>query len=297
MKNMKFETILLASVMTLCLVLFSSCINLGQKKSEYQNLDPLPWHLINILWNFESMPDFQRLDVDVSVTDVSRAYNFYISPINTSINDCSLYAGIQTNVLGWRSKSDHTHINLGKGGIFSRWSKDKSTPIDLNYVDMFEDGACESAGYEGEFCSARRPFVWTSGDYTFSLIKEDMVLHKDIPHTWVAFEITNKETKETRRIGRLLFEGESLKLRDRLGAFVEVYGREQKIPSATVSFGFPRVNGTELPFSGIFAYRPHVTPNVTTVSSKGRNIIVIVDPDNPKPEPISKKLENIILKY
>ena len=260
-----------------------------------QNLDPLPWQLINVWWFFTSTPDFQRLDIDVAVTDVSSEYNFYISPINTSINDCMLYAGIQTNTLGQRSKSNNTQINLGKGGIFSRWSKDQITPIGLDYVDMFDDGACASSGTEGEFCGVRLPFDWTSGTYTFSLIKENTILYKEVPHTWVAYEITNKKTNETKRIGRLLFEGKSLKLRTEFAAFVEVYGTATKIPPATVSFGFPRVNGIELPVDSIFAYRPYVTPNVTTVSSKGHNITVIVDPDNPKPGLISKERENIFL--
>jgi len=242
------------------------------------------------------MPDFQRLDIDVTVTDVSSEYNFYISPINTSINDCMLYAGIQTNTLGERSKNDHTLINLGKGGIFSRWSKDQITPIGLEYVDMFDDGACASSGTEGQFCGVRRPFDWTSGTYTFSLIKENTILHNDAPHTWVAYDITNKKTNETKRIGRLLFEGKSLKLRNEFAFFVEVYGTEAKIPPATVSFGFPRVNGIELPVDSIFAYRPYVMPNVTTVSSNGRDIIVTVDPDNPKHGPISKERQNIFLK-
>ena len=262
-----------------------------------QSFDPLPWHLTNIWWSFTNIPDFQRLDIDVTVTDVSSEYNFYISPINTSINNCMLYAGIQTNTLGERSKSDDTRINLGKGGIFSRWSEDQITPIGLDYVDMFDDGACSSSGTEGEFCGVRRPFDWTSGTYTFSLIKENTILYKNVYHTWVAYEITNKETNETKKIGRLLFEGESLKLRGEYAAFVEVYGTETKIPPATVSFGFPRINGIELPVDNIHAYHPYVMPNVTTVSSKGRVITVAVDPDNPKPGPISKEPKNIFLEY
>jgi hypothetical protein len=255
-------------------------------------LDPLPWHFINIWYNFTNMPDFQRLDVDVTVTDVSRDINFYISPINGNFNNAQFYAGIQTNTLGKRSKTDQTHINLGKGGIFSRWSID-NTPIGLDYVDMFEDGACESAGYEGEFCSVRRPLAWTSGTYVFSLIKEETVIYKSTAHTWVSYEITDKTTNETRQIGRLLFEGATLKLGNSFGAFVEVYGSVRTAPSSTVSFGFPRVNNIELPVSRIIAYRPHVTPNVTTISTSGRNIIVTLDPYNPLPGKISREYEYI----
>jgi len=265
------------------------------QQEKKQTLDPLPWHFINIWWNFQEEAHFQRLDIDVTVMDVSREYNFYISPINTSINGCTLYAGIQTNTLGHRSKSDNTRVNLGKGGIFSRWSKDRKTPIGLDYIEMFEDGACESAGYEGEFCSVRRPFDWTTGTYTFSLIKENTVLHKDVQHTWVAYEITHKETNETKRIGRLLFEGESLILRTGFAAFVEIYGTAPKIPSTTVTFGFPKINGIELPVSNVYAFRPYITPNVTKVSLQGRDMTVILDPDNPQPGPMSKERHYFIM--
>ena len=261
-----------------------------------EKLDSQPCHLINIWWFFEDLPDFQRLDIDITVTDVSRDFNFYISPINTSINDCSLYAGIQTNTLGKRSKTNRFPINLGKGGIFSRWSQDEITPIGYDYVDMFDDGACDSSGAEGGFCSVRRPFDWTSGTYTLSLIKENTILYNNIPHTWVAYEITEKKTNDTKRIGRLLFEGQSLKLRDDFCAFVEVYGINKKIPPATVTFGFPKVNGIEQNVYKVYAYRPHTTPNVTTVSSQGCEITVTLDPENPRPEPISKAHEHFILR-
>ena len=257
-------------------------------------LDPLPWHFINITWDFRDMPDFQRFDIDVTVTDVSREFNFYISPINASFTtNAQFYAGFQTNTRGWRSKTDRTDITLGKGGIFSRWSIDQITPIGLDYVDMFADGACESAGYEGEFCSVRRPFVWKSGTYTFSLIKEETITYNRAPHTWVAYEITDKSTNETKRIGRLLFEGATLRLNNTNGAFVETYGSTRAVPPATVSFGYPRVNNIELPANRIFAHRPHVTPNVTTVSTSGRNIIVTLDPVNLRPGGISKDYEYI----
>ena len=151
-------------------------------------LPNLPWHTMVIRWAFkDSIPDFQRLDIDVSINrDVSTAYNLYIAPISaTDFNGARFYGGLQTNIGGWKSKTDHTYLNPGKGGIFSRWSKTEKEPIGLDYVDVLENGLCESAGYEGEFCSVRRPYQWTKGTYLFSLIKEETILFKEVPHTWV----------------------------------------------------------------------------------------------------------------
>ena len=166
--------------------------------------DP-PWHMMDVWWILEDAPDdFETIEIDVTIEgDVSSDFNLYISPINTSFNDRLLYGGIQTNVSGWVSKTDQTRVNIGKGGIFSRWGKDMTEPIGLEYVDMFDDGLCESAGYEGTFCSVRRPYTWSEGTYTFSLLKEETVEFNGEPHTWVALEITDWKTAKTYRVGRL----------------------------------------------------------------------------------------------
>jgi hypothetical protein len=251
------------------------------------HLRDLPWHLMDVWWEIESAPaDFQRLDIEVVVKgDVSSSYNLYISPINTSINDRMLYAGVQTNISGWLSESDHTLVTVGKGGIFSRWGKDMTESIGLDYVDVFEDGLCESSGYEGTFCSVRRPFVWSAGTYTFSLVKEEATDYNNTVHTWVAFEIKDKNTSKTRRIGRLLFEGESLALRDSFAAFVEVYGIYKDAPEVTVTFRSPRVDGVELSFKQIYAVPESRSPNIASVSMENGEIIVKVKPKELKPYP------------
>ena len=207
-----------------------------------------------------------------------------------------LYAGIQTQSGGWRSKSDHTLISF-RGGIFSRWGENKESPLGLDYVEMYNGGACYSSAVadtswvEGSFCSVRRPFAWTSGRYTFSLIKEETILYNNAAHSWVAYDITTKATNETTRIGRLLFEGEKLRPRSTFAAFIEVYGSTKKVPSVTVTFGIPKVNGIELPLNRVSAHRPHITPNITTITSEKRATTVVIDPCNPRPGPVSRAPE------
>jgi hypothetical protein len=59
----------------------------GKYSKLWANLEPPPWHYINIWWVFKETPsDFQRVDIDISIeNDIPSEYNFYISPINTSI--------------------------------------------------------------------------------------------------------------------------------------------------------------------------------------------------------------------
>jgi hypothetical protein len=268
-------------------------------RSRNIELPDLPWHLMAIWWNFQSpIPDFNRLDIDVTIDrDIPETYNLYISPINAAFNDATFYGGLQTNIGGWKSKNEHTMMHPGKGGIFSRWSKDKKEPIGLDYVDMFDNGLCESAGYEGEFCSVRRPYSWTKGTYTLSLIKEETVLFKKTPHTWVALEFTNKKNLQTYRIGRLLFEGETLIMRKNFAAFVEIYGFTKKVPKAKVTFGYPRINGKELPTVNVTASHSISgitgSPNVANVTTENKNVIISISSDV-RPQPAQGQTTKVL---
>ena len=261
------------------------------------NLPPFPWHTVNIAWIFQSpSQNIERFDMDVTIDrDVSTNYFLYISPFNTTFNNITFYAGIQTNINGWRNKTDSTYTPSGKGGIFSRWSTNPDEKIGLEYVDLLPNGLCESAGYEGNFCSVRRPFSWTKGTYTMSLIKNETVNFKDSLHTWVSYEITNKSNNETYQIGRLLFEGDSLFMKQDNVAFVEIYGggelSEKSIPEVNVTFGCPIINQQETPLyqaytRQVLEYAQQaskdllpISPNVTYITSEENNITVHLSPE------------------
>ena len=254
-------------------------------------LPHLPWHMMQVVWTFQdSIPDFQRYDIDITISDdVPDTYNLYISVINSAFNGSAFYGGIQTNINGWINGTDQTRVHPGKGGIFSRWSAEEEKPIGLEYVDMFDDGLCESAGYEGEFCSVRRPFKWTKGSYTASLIKEETINHKEAAHTWVSMQITDKETGEVRKIGRLLFEGEYLQMRHHsVAGFVEIYSTDKipfsNVPEVTVTFGYPKINGKMKSLENVFTRQETQdssvakSPNCAYVTSEGLNISVTTTP-------------------
>ena len=169
-------------------------------------------------------------------------------------------------------------------------------PIGLDHVDVFPDGLCESDGYEGTFCSTRRPYAWSEGTYTFSLTKEETVNFEGKPHTWVAYEIKDWKAPDPTRIGRLLFEGEALPLRNSFAAFVEVYGTQKSVPTVTASFGYPRVDGKELSVTKITAMRPSNAPKVSTVSMKNDVVIVTVNPGKLLPHTYGNDPEIIRLK-
>jgi hypothetical protein len=269
-------------------------------KEKNIELPPLPWHMINIWWNFnDDIENFYRFDVDISIDrNISEDYNLYISPVNSAINGGQLYAGIQTNIGGFTKDNTHTRVRMGKGGIFSRWSKDKIEPMGFDYVDMFDDGLWESSDYEGSFCSIRRPFFWSKGLYTLSLVKEDSVIFRNETHTWVSFEIKNKTTSEVHKIGRLLFEGETLQMRKEIAAFIEIYGTEKKMPELSVTFGYPRINNINRSVKNIYALTPNSgiasSPKVALISTNDNDITVFISPKNLTPQ--SETAEIIAIK-
>ena len=222
-------------------------------------LPPLPWHLADVWWEFEKpVESFERLEVEVNIDrDVPESYNLYVAPVGLAqINGLDFYGGLQTNVNGWNSKKSRTRVHPGMGGIFSRWSRDKKTPIGLSHVRMVDGGLCESAGYEGQFCSVRRPFKWGKGTYIYSVSKAKVENDK----TWFDCRVLNKATGKETDVGGLLFEGKTFTFWARHSAFVEVYATSRiprsGIPKVNVTFGYPLLNGIKPKLRKSWAYHP-----------------------------------------
>lgn len=248
-------------------------------------LPPLPWHVANIWWDFEKpVEHFTSLEVDVTIDrDVPSDYNLYISPCGIAkINGLQFYGGIQTNINGWANKESRKRVHRGKGGIFSRWSSDKTTPIGLDHVHTAaEDCLVESAGYEGEFASVRRPFAWSKGTYTWCITKSVA----EAENTWFTCSIRD-ESGKTHDVGSLRFEGSDFTFWEKHSAFVEVYSTvkipKSGIPKVNVTFGWPRLNGKKVTLKKAHAYYPDKggpdSPDCANVKAEGENCIVEVGP-------------------
>ncbi|MGC4006676.1 MAG: hypothetical protein QM811_27555 [Pirellulales bacterium] len=275
-------------------------------------LPKLPWHVANIWWDLEKpVDDFTSLEVDVTIDrDIPSTYNLYVAPVGVAnINKQQFYGGIQTNINGWADKESRKRVFSGKGGIFSRWSNDKKTPIGLDHVKTAgDDCLVESAGYEGEFASVRRPFVWGKGTYTYTIVKGETETDGDKKNTWFHCRIKLPDGK-THEVGALRFEGETFQYWNKHSAFVEVYSTAKiprsNIPAIHVTFGMPRINGAPIPLKKAHAYYPAKTgpaaPDCAWVKTDGDACVVEVGPifkrdeskrrhdlDFKKPEPAAK---------
>ncbi len=260
-------------------------------KSAGVTLPKLPWHVANVWWDFEKpVEHFTSLEMDVTIDrDVPSTYNLYIAPVGIAkINDLQFYGGIQTNINGWASKENHERVFPGKGVIFSRWSSDKKTPIGLDHVRP-EGADClvESAGYEGEFASARRPFAWTKGRYTYQIVKGEAENVKGVECTWFHCRLKDSEGK-AREVASLRFEGTDFTFWPKHAAFVEVYSTAKiprsGIPKVNVTFGWPRLNGKPAEVKKATAFYPGAATGITGspdccwIKADGPNVVVEVGP-------------------
>lgn len=177
-------------------------------------------------------------------------------------------------------------MHSGKGAIFSRWSHDKKTPIGLEHVrEAGPDYLVESAGYEGEFASVRRPFAWTKGAYTYRIAKGDTEVHDGKSHTWFSCSVKGGDGL-VREVGSLRFEGTDFSYWARHAYFVEVYSTSKiprsGIPKVNLTFSPPRINGVTPPIKRVSAHYPNkaltASPDCASVIPDGSGVRVEVGP-------------------
>lgn len=226
-------------------------------------LPQLPWHMVNLWWTAPEVVDFTELsiDVDISADMPADQYNLYISPFSGSINGELIYGGIQTNVNGWNAMApaDKQRLHGGHGFIFSRWS-DKPD-LTLDFVRATPGGFVETAGYEGHFASARRPYAWKAGKYTYALRKMDTQMVGDQAFTWVGAFVHEHGTHQEIFVGALRFAGNTLKHNGRNAGFMEFYSTSKihkapdiaKLPPLEVKFSNLRFNGQPADLSKVDA--------------------------------------------
>ncbi|MEY4484085.1 MAG: hypothetical protein RL693_1537 [Verrucomicrobiota bacterium] len=252
-----------------------------------------PWHVVNIWWEFEKpVEHFTSLEMDITIDrDVPDTYNLYVSPCGIAmINGLQFYGGLQTNVNGWANKESRERVHPGKGAIFSRWSADKKTPIGLEHVRTAgADCLVESAGYEGEFASVRRPFAWTKGTYTYCITKGETEQVNGVDCTWFHCQVKDKDAEGVaHEVGSLRFEGTDFTFWAKHSAFVEVYSTSKipksGIPKVNISFGWPRLNGAKVALKKASAYYPDPkggvtgSPDCARVKADGEQCAVEIGP-------------------
>jgi hypothetical protein len=245
-----------------------------QSKDE-KKYAPMPWHLVDTWCDIGQDTPFESLDVDVTISDdVPSSVNLYIAPIGIGhLSKTPFYGGIQTQADGY-TKKDQKLRAIGPGFLFSMWGE-----RNLDAIRPSEGGLCQSSGHEGDFVSARRPFAWKKGKYTYRLTRMDQETIDGKLFNWVGAFVYSYEKDENLFVGALRFKGEKLVLDRKVANFVEVYGQLRPvadIPKVTVTFGPPVVNGKAASKASAEATYPKGVPDFADTVAKDGSLMITV---------------------
>jgi hypothetical protein len=271
-RTMKCKILTISFLLFVSAALVSAADTPAQEESRYAKM---PWHLVDHWWDLGKETPFESLSIDVTISDdVPDTVNLYIAPIGLAhLSKTPFYGGIQTNADGYTKKNPKLR-GIGPGFLFSAWgerSHDAIRPADGGFL--------QSSGHEGDFVSARRPYVWKKGKYTYRLVRMDQETIAGKPHTWVGGFVYSHEKDENVFIGALRFKGEKLMLDGKIANFVEVYGRRRPvadIPKLTVTFAAPIINGVAAKPISAEAIYPKGVPDYADTTEKDGALVVTV---------------------
>jgi hypothetical protein len=199
-----------------------------------------PWHLVDVWWTSgKATPAFSELAIDFEIDgELPEGVHLYIAPLGlVEIGGISAYGGVQTSISGWPSKTSKRLVPIGRGGIFSRWSRNDE-PLGLDAATGPSGAHYEADDYEQQFLSVRSRMDWKSGRYTYFLRRANVPRGR-----WFTASVKELASGRQTEIGSLRFDDDDGSLGDSIAAFVEVYGSTSVIPQVTVTFSEPRVDG------------------------------------------------------
>ena len=238
--------------------IFIASIAMLSDQSIAQNYVPpkTPWHLVDYWWDclLKRNEKIETLSVTFHIAgNIADADNIYSAPVGIAeFGKIKFYGGIQTNTGGWKNKEERKITRVGRGGIFSRWSKE-GKPLSLDYADGDDQTHYESAMYEGSFVSVRKKFDWSQGFYVYEVKKEEIKEDAD-EFTWFSASVQEIKTGKKYEIGRLKFEGKDLVIGKSIASFVEIYGQgKTTFPEMQISFQSPIINGRQCGNKTVYA--------------------------------------------
>lgn len=269
------------AVLTLCFtLLFSNATYLGKTNAE-DVIKTASGGLANLYWNVGQVNNIDSISMDISINqDIDPSLNLYICALGGFFNDVGFYSGIQTNTSGFTSKKIETSKNLGKGGIFSRWSE-----RDLSAISIAEGGICQSAGYEGDFVGVRNGYQWKAGTYNIELkvMKSGFSIPEDSNNTWLGMFIYSYEDKTDKYMGAVRFPGKSITLKTgSLYSFVEIYGLPvpvDQVPNRIIGFSNLRINHKIFPLRNVSIGYQKGTNNTGKVVASEKELKLLMGKD------------------
>lgn len=252
----------------------------ANKKVPAGQIKGTPWHLVDLWWNLGANMPFESYSIDVDILDdVPTNVNLYIAPVGLGkLSGQGFYGGLQTHSDG-RTREDDDDLGIGRGIIFSRW--DERDPAAIR--PSAPGGYYQSAGNEGDFISARAPYHWTRGLYTYRIVKMDRAEVHGTNGIWVGAFVYSHERHENAFIGALWFGGENLVLDKSVASFLEIYGSRipvSDIPTIHLRYENPMVNGQAISDPQVRGSFDRGIPDVADVEWRDGGVDVSVNATN-----------------
>lgn len=262
-------------IVSTVLVLVPSLAFGQEKATDEKHYARMPWHLVDVWWDIGEDAPFESYSIDVTIdADVPSSANLYIAPIGLAhLGKNPFYGGIQTQADG-HTRRDPQVRKIGPGFLFSMWGERS-----LDAIRPSVGGFCQSSGHEGDFVSARRPYAWHKGTYTYKVVRMDREEVDGRPCTWVGVFVHARDPDENVFVGALRFKGGDLVLSRKLASFVEVYGRRipvGEIPRVSVTLGHLVVNGKPAKVATAEAIYPEGVPDFAEAVVRGDRLEIAV---------------------
>ena len=241
---------------------------------------PTPWHLSDLWWHLGTNAPFESYSIDVTIMDdVPADTRLYVAPVGLGkLNGLDFYGGLQTHSDG-RTKDNPAQRGIGRGIILSRWGDRRIEGI----RPAAPGGYFLSAGNEGDYVSARAPYEWTKGKYTYRIAKMDRGMLGEDKGTWFGGFVYSHEKHENAFIGSIWFKGESFTLDKDIASFVEIYGARipvSNIPPVRIRFDNLCVNGVKVADPHVDAMFEKGIPDIADVTWKDGGVDIAVNPTN-----------------
>lgn len=213
----------------------------------------LPWHLAIIVWdsNIQDV-DLRDIKIDVVIPEqFPREHILFVAPFASKISNHLFYAGGSNKL--WDVLEDGQITKSDKEGAILTKFDDKSEQS----LRKAPSGYAFVGNHEGDHVSARTPFDFKPGCYTFRLVFHPSESKQSF---WMEYSVKSIDSKQWRDLGAVRFIGKS-KLGSPLGSFVELGDRDRTNTSISPSkrcfyLGNLMVNDRLLPLTRIYVQYP-----------------------------------------
>jgi hypothetical protein len=233
-------------VLLTALLLALSALLLRTPAEAREGWRPLPWHLMDVWYQYPRPVRFQALRVVLTVEAApAETDHLFLAALYGHLGSAAFYFGLQTDLHDHRS-----HRDAGRGILFSRWGPGNEADVRPGaggwsaILDHARSG-------EGDFAGVRLPHPWQAGRYEFRLLRRPA---EDGRGLWADLLVFDARLGRWLDAGGLRFGEGGDQVQKSAASFLELYGRaptprfpeDYRPPALRFQVSAPELAGPEL---------------------------------------------------